>query len=1050
MRLAKRLLLAGSLTLAVVLATLAVVWFYIGRPGSTRIEDWIGHHIVTVLENYITPEVEFVALDYRRPRTVVIRGLTLTSEGRPMVTVNRALLELAEVPRESEPIQIQRIELDEPRISLEMRADGRLSGWADFIRPEVRREPQSVSPGERLSDILVLRHVEIRNGEVRYQAAGEEEPMVLPGIRATLETARDADEPGWYRLAGSVMRDPILQADVDGRINLDTGLLELAAVKLAATLGEEQYATLPPRLQQILRRHEARGRVIGTFKGRVPLRDPASAEGALQAELEKIRLKINEASLAFSSGRLEAGLPDAPIRIEVNNGSFRSAGRTLIAAKRITGELPGIPRGLPVEVTRFEADSPAANLIEDPAGGFVGWNRLTGEQTSTAPAESDREALSETPVQPAAPVEEASADPQQSSPPANPYVRVREGQIRNGRFVYGTRGGGRPLVLQNIDINLQPAPEGGRQWQPVTASGRSGRLFRMSLTGRFKLASLILDLDRFNFQTNIQGGDQYALLPGAVESLFRKHGVTGLLRFTFRGTVPLTRIQESQGKGRADLRNMQLQFAGVAMPAERAVFDFDVPAGTVQANVSNLALIGDELPIVEVRRLRFDLAEPPRGSGPLEVRTARFEHPRLRFVKAPDPESGLLGWRRLIDPKTPWPRLSDFARFQEVQIWQGEVLYDDNDGKGEPMVLTQINMQMRTPQLQDTPGWYRLESSIHRQGLFSIELDGRINPDEYLLEFSRLQFEGALSQDHYAIFPPRVQEALRSHEIRGRLSLTARGTVPLNHFRNTEATIRAELTNAHMALDQTVWPIDRVIFDATLDDGDLGSQYTADLFGGTVTGSVGLKLDDPQPLSVTWTATDVRMEDTLRAVEGGEPKYAGLLSTDGEFSMNLDEGSQSLRGGGTIQVSQGKLVRLPVIRAVAAAVSTATLGLIPRRSDTAHARFQLWPDHVEVDQLTISSDAVDLRLSGRISYEKTVDMRATVHTAGNIGRKIGTGVGRVGEIATLGILNRLPEDLGEVFGGVSNALAVGERIVTYRVTGPLSNPHVSMNGLGQR
>lgn len=1110
MRLAKRLLLTGSLALVLILGALVGTWFYIGQPGSTRIEAWIGSQIIAILGNYITPKVAFTDLDYRRPRTVVLKNLSLTRDGQLLASVDEMLLELAEVPREGEPLKIERIELDKPYIALELRPDGEMVGWSGFVRPEVLREPESVPQGQRFSDVLVLRQVRIRNGEVRYRGPEDSEPMILPGIDLTLGTAPDAAEPGWYRLAGALKRDPILSLDMDGRLNLDTGLLELGAFKLAATLGEEQYGTLPPPLQQILRRHEAQGQLAATFKGNIPLLDPAGIEGEATAQFKDVRLKFNEAALACRNVQLKAGLPDAPVKIELKRGTFRNAELTLISAERVATELPGLPQGFPITVNRFEADGPVVRLIHNPAGGFVGWNWLSGDATAESPAATSGKSATEDGGQetqatrpaeslPAGeteggqetqpsndeggqdarpPGEDGGQDArppsdegaQDARPPggespstqpmqkvhslANRFVRIREGDIRNGTFVYGVSGG-RPLTLRSIQISLKPPSEGGGKGQAVTASARSTGLFHTSLTGRLDLAGLLLDLERFSFQTSVKGEAQYALLPDTIGDLFRRHGITGNLSFTFQGQVPLTRVTDSVGQARVNLRRTRLNFAGVSMPVERAVLNFDLPVNQIKADVSGLALVGDDLSMLEVERIEFDLANPPRANGPLEVRTARFTRPRLSFVQAADEKSGLLGWRRLGNSESPSSsessssppaRLSDFARFEQLLISQGEVLYDDNDGQGDPMMLSGIDMEFRIPPLQDAPGWYHLAASIRREGLFDIDLDGRIDADAFRLELNRLQLEGQLGEGQYSMFPPALQHALRQHEVRGKLSLTARGTFPLIDMRKTEASIGAQLTEGHVAFDQTVCPINRVTLDAALNPRGVSSRYDAILLGGSISGNVNLSLDRPYPLGVTWNAVNTRMEETLRVVQGGDPQYAGLLDTHGNFSIHLEEGIKSLHGSGTIQVRKGKLIRLPVIHAIAKAVSKATLGLVHTRSDSASAKFQLRPTHVQVDDLRIDSEMVDLRASGRINYDATVDLRATAHAAAKIGRELGTGIGRAGEVATLGKLKHFSQEMGNLFGDVSDALAVGESIVSYRVTGPLSNPKVEVVG----
>src|SRR5690606_25039392 len=131
----------------------------------------------------------------------------------------------------------------------------------------------------------------------------------------------------------------------------------------------------------------------------------------------------------------------------------------------------------PVEIAHLEAESPRVELIHDPAGGFRGWNLLGDDSPESSASRSDLQ------------------NPAPEGLP-NQYVRIHQGELRNGRFVYGPPDS-EPMTLHNIHISLQPGPDDRPEWQPVTASGRSEGLLHTSLTGRFNLGALVLDLDRF-------------------------------------------------------------------------------------------------------------------------------------------------------------------------------------------------------------------------------------------------------------------------------------------------------------------------------------------------------------------------------------------------------------------------------------------------------------------------------------------------------------------------------------------------------------------------
>jgi len=308
----KRIVKLGFSVTAIIVVALPVVWFYIGRAGSTELEQWIGRQIVGVLQAHITPRVGFVSLDYQAPRTVVVDGFTLTAKGQPIITVARLLLELAEVPRTGKPIQVQRIELDGLDVRVVTDADGEQVGWRDFIQPTVLQDSGSVPEGQRFSDVLVLRHVEIRDGKFTYQAAASD-PFTLSDINVVLDTPPVSDQPGWYALGGTLRREPLLAVELDGRINLDTAVLDVSKLEARASLRQDSYQTLGQAERSLLERYQPQGELTVSIQGQVPLHRPRAATGQATLDLQDASATLGKISLRFDAlqVRLEA-IADQP------------------------------------------------------------------------------------------------------------------------------------------------------------------------------------------------------------------------------------------------------------------------------------------------------------------------------------------------------------------------------------------------------------------------------------------------------------------------------------------------------------------------------------------------------------------------------------------------------------------------------------------------------------------------------------------------------------------------------------------------------------------
>ncbi|MFG0330460.1 MAG: hypothetical protein ACF8PN_11240 [Phycisphaerales bacterium] len=283
-----------------------VVFRSVSGQGSSSIEDWIGRSIVGVLESYLNPEVELGQLDYQAPYTVVLDELILTAPtGERMMDVERATLTLAEIPKVGEPVLIERVELERPELAFIVNPElDALAGWSQFVREEVREDPESVDEGKRLSDVLRMRFVGIRNAEIVYDDGSGEQPMTLRDITLDLNTP-PGDEPGWYKLEGDLARPDLFAIALDGRVNLDTVVLELANLALEMNLGEPSYETLPPQLQELMREHEVRGALNSSVSGTIAISDWVTSKLNVNANLVDGFVSFGE--YVFPLDRLQVG-----------------------------------------------------------------------------------------------------------------------------------------------------------------------------------------------------------------------------------------------------------------------------------------------------------------------------------------------------------------------------------------------------------------------------------------------------------------------------------------------------------------------------------------------------------------------------------------------------------------------------------------------------------------------------------------------------------------------------------------------------------------------
>src|SRR5688572_25473444 len=90
----------------------AALWLA-GRAGTSPVEAWVATQIQLVGEAYLNPKLSFTDLDYEFPASIRLKSLRLSADdpANPGKTIDivacqQAVIELTEMPKPGEPIQI--------------------------------------------------------------------------------------------------------------------------------------------------------------------------------------------------------------------------------------------------------------------------------------------------------------------------------------------------------------------------------------------------------------------------------------------------------------------------------------------------------------------------------------------------------------------------------------------------------------------------------------------------------------------------------------------------------------------------------------------------------------------------------------------------------------------------------------------------------------------------------------------------------------------------------------------------------------------------------
>ena len=289
-----------ALILVILAATVIIALGIISSKGSTRLENWLGGHLINIADYYLVPDLTFETIDYQAPYTFIITGTKLTANnGKVILNVPELELVVSERPRMGHPIHIASLRLKEANINLLQTKDG-FAGFSPFVHPgEDRAEQQTQF---KLSDFLSLRLVSIENGNIICDPGDGSPPMVWHDINLNLTDKHDEQGLTGHDLRFSVELLPIASLDVSAIINLDTLDTNLQNLTLALDLSDNSYSILPPDVQQVLHQLKARGTLLVEADGKLVIDDLSS--GSVYASVSGNNLYVNHKNMQLDIEKL--------------------------------------------------------------------------------------------------------------------------------------------------------------------------------------------------------------------------------------------------------------------------------------------------------------------------------------------------------------------------------------------------------------------------------------------------------------------------------------------------------------------------------------------------------------------------------------------------------------------------------------------------------------------------------------------------------------------------------------------------------------------------
>ena len=322
-----RIVVAMALLLLIAVTSIVVYFINVtGGEGSSSLEKWIGNQLRAVAGANLNVELSFENPDYQYPLTIVVENIRLTAPDPAnadktidILRIGKATLTVAQIPKEGQPLHIERVVLDEPEFSLVCTSatDATLIGFSNIIKtsqdPATPSDP--VQAPAKITDVFRIRLVHLLNGKVHYDPRDpDERAMMLDRINLVLNV--EPDEEGWYKLNTRIDRAPISELSVAGRFNINDNIAEFDDLSLSIALGDENNRSLPPQMQRALADYDLRGTLSAKAKGTIRFDDWINASMDLDVNLKEGNVSFGEYRLNLPHVALALAMKDRRVDLK--------------------------------------------------------------------------------------------------------------------------------------------------------------------------------------------------------------------------------------------------------------------------------------------------------------------------------------------------------------------------------------------------------------------------------------------------------------------------------------------------------------------------------------------------------------------------------------------------------------------------------------------------------------------------------------------------------------------------------------------------------------
>jgi uncharacterized protein involved in outer membrane biogenesis len=438
---------------------------------------------------------------------------------------------------------------------------------------------------------------------------------------------------------------------------------------------------------------------------------------------------------------------------------------------------------------------------------------------------------------------------------------------------------------------------------------------------------------------------------------------------------------------------------------------------------------GGTIDILKVAKVTMDLSEIPKEGQPIRIDQLILDHPSVQLVVPVSNDAGMLvGFSDFVRQAALTPqtqpkevRLSEVLQITLLQLIEGEVAYQTRAGGVQTLRLDGINSKMDIQKGQ--AGWYGLVANLERKGILKLEAAGRLNLDNPVLELTALSMDMKLGREQDSYLPPQLQSLMRDYQVTGALSMKLSGTMPFAAPLESKLSVTASVRDAHFVAGAYRGQADSIDLAMEMAEQKLSfTKLLAHMLGGEVemSGTVDMRGDHQGKLALK--VRDIRIEDTLRAIESGsKPKYKGLLSGDVTLDCPLGKVLTEARGGGTAHLRKADLGSAPVVAQVLTKLASAFGNASANRgqdSDEGDFGFTFVGNRAHFTTIDLRTPSYSIHGDGEVYFNENLDLM---------------------------LASGLMEGNPSVVGKLGNILGkTADKLVRHHVGGTISDPIVTV------